>query len=101
MNHYDDMSSNLLNSEHDYGKVKLDSGEVVTIATNNYRSLMRNNNVNIRKKVYNLFKENLPPVRNAIIEGESYKVYPNPVTNKLQLVLTSAYFATQDWNGER
>lgn len=53
------------------------------------------------EKVYNLFKENLPPVRNAIIEGESYKVYPNPVTNKLQLVLTSAYCATQDWNGER
>ena len=59
MNHYDDMSSNLLNSEHDYGKVKLDDGEVVTIATNNYRFLMRNKNVNIRKKVYNLFNKKL------------------------------------------
>lgn len=59
MNHYDDMSSNLLNSEHDYGKVKLDDGEVVTIAVNNYRSLMRNKNVNIRKKVYNLFNKKL------------------------------------------
>lgn len=59
MNHYDDMSSNLLNSEHDYGKVKLDNGEVVTIAVNNYRSLMRNKNVNIRKKVYNLFNKKL------------------------------------------
>lgn len=59
MNHFDDMSSNLLNSEHDYGKVKLDDGEVVTIAVNNYRSLMRNKNVNIRKKVYNLFNKKL------------------------------------------
>ena len=59
MNHYDDMSSNLLNNEHDYGKVKLDNGEVVTIAVNNYRSLMRNKNVNIRKKVYNLFNKKL------------------------------------------
>lgn len=59
MNHYDDMSSNLLNNEHDYGKVKLDNGEVVTIAVNNYRSLMRDKNVNIRKKVYNLFNKKL------------------------------------------
>ena len=59
MNHYDDMSSNLINSQHDYGKVKLDNGEVVTIAVNNYRSLMRNKNVNIRKKVYNSFNKKL------------------------------------------
>ena len=59
MNHYDDMSSNLLNNEHDYGKVKLDNGEVVTIAVNNYRSLMKNENVSIRKKVYNLFNKKL------------------------------------------
>ena len=59
MNHYDDMSSNLLNNEHDYGKVKLDNGEVVTIAVNNYRSLMRNKNVHIRKKVYNLFNKKI------------------------------------------
>lgn len=59
MDHYDDMSSNLLNNEHDYGKVKLDNGEIVTIAVNNYRSLMRNKNVDIRKKVYNSFNKKL------------------------------------------
>ena len=59
MNHYDDMSSNLLNSQHNYGKVKLVDGSVVTIATNNYRSLMKNNNRDIRKKVYNLFNKKL------------------------------------------
>ena len=59
MNHYDDMSSNLLNSQHNYGKVKLEDGTVVTIATNNYRSLMRNKNKDIRKKVYNQFNKKL------------------------------------------
>ena len=59
MNHYDDMSSNLLNSQHNYGKVKLEDGSVVTIATNNFRSLMRNKNKDIRKKVYNLFNKKL------------------------------------------
>ncbi len=59
MDHYADMSSNLLNNEHDYGKVKLDTGEIVTIAVNNYRSLMRNKDVNVRKKVYNLFNKKL------------------------------------------
>lgn len=59
MNHYDDMSSNLLNSQHNYGKVKLDDGSVATIATNNYRFLMKNKNKDIRKKVYNLFNKKL------------------------------------------
>ncbi len=59
MNHFDDMSSTLLNKEHDYGKVKLEDGTVVTIAPNNYRSLMRNKNENIRKKVYNQFNKKL------------------------------------------
>ncbi len=59
MNHYDDMSSNLLNSQHNYGKVKLEDGSVVAIATNNYRSLMRNKNKDIRKKVYNQFNKKL------------------------------------------
>ena len=59
MNHYDDMSSNLLNSQHNYGKVKLDDGSVVTIATNNYRTLMKENNRDVRKKVYNLFNKKI------------------------------------------
>lgn len=65
MDHYDDMSSNLLNSEHDYGKIKLEDGSVVSIATNNYRALMKNKDVNIRKKVYNLFNKKLSQYSNS------------------------------------
>lgn len=65
MNHYDDMSSTLLNSEHDYGKVKLEDGSIANIATNNYRALMRNKDVNIRKKVYNSFNKKLSQYSNS------------------------------------
>lgn len=56
MNHFDDMSSTLLNSEHNYGKVKIDN-ETISIAPNNYRFLMKNKNQDIRKKVYNSFNK--------------------------------------------
>ena len=56
MNKFDDMSSTMLNSEHDYGKVKVDD-EVVVIAPTNYRRLMKNKDVNIRKKVYKSFNK--------------------------------------------
>lgn len=59
MNHFDDMSSALLNKEHDYGKIKLEDGSVSTIAPNNFCSLMRNKDENIRKRVYNLFNKKL------------------------------------------
>lgn len=59
MDHYEDMSSNMLNSQHDYGKIKLEDGTVSVIAPNNFRSLMRNSDVKIRKRVYNLFNKKL------------------------------------------
>jgi len=59
INHFDSMSSNLLNSEHSYGKVKLEDGTEEVIATTNYRKILRNKNKNIRKKVYNLFNKTL------------------------------------------
>ena len=58
MNHFDEMSSKLLNQEHDYGRVKVD-GEDVIIATTNYRYLMRNKDVKLRRKVYNMFNKKL------------------------------------------
>jgi len=57
MNSYDDISSNLLNSEHDYGKIKLDDGTTQEIAANNYRFLMQNKNREIRKEIYNSFNK--------------------------------------------
>lgn len=59
MDHYSDMSSNLINSEHDYGKVTLDDGSKVVIATNNYRKLMKNDNQALRKKIYMMFNKKL------------------------------------------
>ena len=55
----DDMSSNLINRQHDYGKLKLEDGSEVEIATNNYRKLMKNKDVKIRKKIYNSFNKTL------------------------------------------
>lgn len=57
MNHFETISTTLLNSEHNYGKIKLDDGTEEVIATNNYRKLMRNKNVKIRKKVYKNLNE--------------------------------------------
>lgn len=59
MDHFEDLSSTLLNQEHDYGKIKLADGTIQKIATNNYRFLMRNQNRNIRKKVYTSFNKTL------------------------------------------
>ena len=58
MNHFDDMSSTLINNLHNYGTVEVD-GEEVEIATNNYRHLMRNNDLKIRHKVRDQFNDKI------------------------------------------
>ena len=58
MNHFDDMSSTLINSLHNYGKVRIDDEEV-EIAANNYRHLMHNSDSKIRHKVRDQFNEKL------------------------------------------
>lgn len=52
MNNFSNMSSTLLNNEHDYGKITLDNGEEEIIATNNYGRLLQNEDKKIRKTVY-------------------------------------------------
>ncbi len=84
MNHFDDMSSNLLNSQHNYGKIKLDDGSVVSIATNNYRSLMRNKNRNIRKKVYTLFNKKLSEYANTNADLLNSYVSMNETVSKIR-----------------
>ena len=54
MNHFRDMSSTMLNSEHDYGSVKIDN-ENEKITTTNYRRLMKNQDRNLRKSVRKKF----------------------------------------------
>ncbi len=58
MNHFEDISSTMLNSLHNYGKIKIDDN-VVTIATNNFRKLTKNKNVSIRQKVYKSFNKKI------------------------------------------
>lgn len=57
MNSYDDISSNILNSQHNYGTITLDDGTIQEIATNNYRHLMHNPNREIRKEIYEKFNK--------------------------------------------
>ena len=54
MNHFEDMSSTMLNSEHDYGDIVIEN-EKEKITTTNYRRLMKNKDRNIRKKVRKMF----------------------------------------------
>lgn len=59
MNNFLDISSNMLNREHDYGKVKLPDGTTEIITVNNLSKLLRNKDRNIRKKAYNSFNKKL------------------------------------------
>ena len=59
INHFDDTSSNLINNEHNYGSITDKKGNRETIATNNFRKLMRNKDEKYRKKVYRQFNKKL------------------------------------------
>ncbi len=48
--HFDDMSSTMLNSEHDYGTVEI-NGEKSIITSTNYRNLMKNKDSLKRKEI--------------------------------------------------
>src|SRR5574344_205635 len=58
-NSFDGISSNLVNNEHNYGKIKMEDGKVVDIATNNYRTLMKNKDQKVRIKTYRLMNKKL------------------------------------------
>ena len=94
MNHFDDMSSTMINSLHDYGHVMID-GEDVTIASNNYRYLMHNEDSSIRHLVRDQFQKKLSqyaPVHASFLS--SYVSYQNALAkiHHFQIQLqTSAY----------
>ena len=52
--HYDDISSNMLNNAHNYGKVLLDNKEVDLTPTN-YHKIMKNDDRSFRKNTYEQF----------------------------------------------
>ena len=56
MNNFEEMSSTMLNSEHDYGTIVVD-GEEEKITPTNKRRLMKNKDVKIRKEVYDKFNK--------------------------------------------
>ncbi len=56
--HYDDMSSTMLNSEHDYGTVEI-NGTPTTITSTNYRSLMKNDSRELRKEIREKYSKTL------------------------------------------
>ena len=52
---YEDILSNLINSEHNYGTVMID-GEETTITSTNFRHLLKNKDPKVRKEVYEKFR---------------------------------------------
>lgn len=53
---FDDLSSLLVNGEHDYGYIKIDN-QKVKITINNYSNLLKNPDAKIRKKIRKQFNE--------------------------------------------
>ena len=56
MNNFEDISSNLLNNEHDYGTVLID-GKEEEIHSTNLRKLLKNKDPEIRKEVFFKYKK--------------------------------------------
>ena len=58
LDHFDDFSSTMLNSEHNYGSINIDGKDTVITPTN-YRLLMKNKSRNIREEVRKKYNEKL------------------------------------------
>lgn len=76
-NNFSSISSNMLNKEHDYGKIKIDN-EYITITTNNYSQIMENSNRKIRKQAYTKFYDKIEDYSTTSAELlNSYVKYNN------------------------
>lgn len=85
MDHFEDMASNLINSEHDYGKVLVDNEET-TIATNNYGMLMRNKDAKVRHTTRDSYQKVLDQY------SESNASYLNGYVAMLQTIAKIHHF---------
>ena len=56
---YEDISSSLINSEHDYGTIRLKNGEIKKIAANNISFLRSNSSRTVRKNAQRKFGQKL------------------------------------------
>ncbi len=58
VNNFENLTQGIINSQNDYGKIKI-GNETEAITSTNYRRLIRNENENIRKNVYHKFMSKL------------------------------------------
>lgn len=82
MNHFEDMSSTMLNTEHNYGKIVID-GEEEKITTTNLSRMLKNEDRNIRKEAREKFSKVL---QNYAISSSQFLngyVKANITTSKL------------------
>ncbi len=75
-NSYSAISNSLLNSEHQYGKIKV-KDQNITIATNNVRFLKQNEEERVRKEVENKFGKVLKQYENTAASLLNYHVKNN------------------------
>ena len=62
---YEKMSATLINSDHNYGYIKLPDGNIVEIAANNAGTLKKNKDPKIRKKANSQFGKTLMQYQNT------------------------------------
>ena len=82
MNNFDDISSNLLNNEHNYGTVIID-GKEEEIHSTNLRKLLKNKNQEIRKEVFFKYKKVLDQYGGTCAALLNSYVKNNNVTSRL------------------
>ena len=82
MNNFDDISSNLLNNEHNYGTVTID-GKEEEIHSTNLRKLLKNKNPEIRKEVFFKYKKVLDQYGGTCAALLNSYVKNNNVTSRL------------------
>ena len=82
MNNFDDISSTLLNSEHNYGTILIDNEEV-PIRQTNLRKILKNKNRKIRKEASYKYKSKLDEYGSTSASLLDSYVKQNNVTSKL------------------
>lgn len=83
-NSYENISSALINSEHNYGKVTLENGQKIEIASNNLRSLKRNPLESVRKSAHKKFSKTARQYQNTESTLLHYYVKNNCNLAKIQ-----------------
>lgn len=81
--HFEDMSSTMLNSEHDYGTINID-GEIVQIRSTNLRKILQNKDKGIRKEAYSKFNKVVDQYGNSSAQFLDSQVKTNLAIAKIK-----------------